>query len=168
MSHPSPQPKVSGDARQEASSVPPLAMALPLSRTSTLKEVWDVVKTVEAWPGVTIAPDGSGLCLTLGGVTLGHLRWNGRIDLPFAPEAGNRLIAEGMASRDPDRPGTNRVVFDVRTAADVDRAVWLLRLAYLSMDSKADTCASEVEHSASIPGDGSFLNRHGRCFGDGV
>ena len=39
-----------------------------------------------------------------------------------------------LASRDPDQPGTGRVVFDVRRSADVDRAVWLLRLAYLSAE----------------------------------
>ena len=105
-------------------------------------EVWGVVQAVEAWPGVQIAPNRSGLCLRLSGVTLGHLRWSGRIDLPFGPEARDRLLAEEMARRDPDQPDTDGVVFDVRTVADVDRAVWLLRLAYLSVDSKVDVCAS--------------------------
>ncbi len=106
------------------------------------KEIWRVVQAVEAWPGVQIAADRSGLCLSLSGITLGHLRWSGRIDLPFGPEARDRLLAEEMAFRDPDQPDTDGVVFDVRTVADVDRAVWLLRLAYLSVDSKVDLCAS--------------------------
>jgi hypothetical protein len=124
--------------------VPPATMAWLWSRTSKLKEVWGVVQAVGAWPGVAIAPDCSGVCLVLRGVVLGHIRWNGRIDLPFGPEVGDRLVAEEMASRDPDQAGTNQVVFDVRTVADVDRAVWLLRLAYLSIEPTVKICATGV------------------------
>ncbi|HSZ59991.1 MAG TPA: luciferase family protein [Tepidisphaeraceae bacterium] len=120
--------------------VPSAPMAFLWSRTSMLKEMWDVVQAVGAWPGVAIAADPNGLCVGMRGVTLGHLRWNGRIDLPFAPELGDRLVAEQMATRDPE---TDRVVFDVRTGADVDRAVWLLRLAYLNVGSKLDLCGND-------------------------
>jgi hypothetical protein len=109
-----------------------------------LKEVRHLLETIGAWPDVAIAPGRNGLCLTLRGVPLGHLRWNGRIVLPFGPEMGDRLVAEKMATRDPDRPDTRRAVFDVRTVADVDRAIWLLRLAYLSGDPKVDVCAAGV------------------------
>ena len=112
-----------------------------------VKEVWDVVQEVGAWPDVVVTTDLSGLCLTLGGAMLGHLRWNGRIDLPFGPEIRDRLVAEEMASRDPDQPDACRVVFVVRTMADVDRAVWLLRLAYLGVDSNLDACANDVAQS---------------------
>ncbi|MDB5289584.1 MAG: hypothetical protein JWL69_825 [Phycisphaerales bacterium] len=147
MTHPITQPEVSGNAHQVALTLPPLAMACMLSRTSTLKELWDVVKTVQAWPGVTIASDGSGLCLSLDGVQLGHLRWNGRIDLPFGPEVGDQLMAEDMVTRDPDPPETQRVVFDVRTQADVGRALWLLRIAYLNVDSKLECRKDSHDHA---------------------
>jgi hypothetical protein len=111
------------------------------AHSGMLKPVWDVVLAVSAWPGVIVAPDQNGLCLRLGGVILGELRWNGRIDLPFGPEMRDRLVTEGLAARDPEQIDTERVVFDVRTAADVDHAVWLLRLAYLSLDSNKDACA---------------------------
>jgi hypothetical protein len=123
---------------------PPAAMACLWSRTSMLKEIWDVVQEVGAWPGMQIVPDGSGLYLglALSGVMLGHVRWNGRIDLTFAPEIRDRLVAEEMASLDPDQPGARRVMLVIRTIADVDRAVWLLRLAYLNLDSNANSGAS--------------------------
>jgi hypothetical protein len=141
MRHSITQPDVSRDRQQEAVAALPAAMAGWIwSRTRMLKEVWNVVQVVGAWPGVSMAPDRNGLCLSLRGVLLGHLRWDGRIDLPFGPEAADRLVAEEMASRDPDQPDTGRVVFDVRSAADVDRAVWLLRLAYLSVESNVDVC----------------------------
>lgn len=97
-----------------------------------LIQVWEFLQTVSEWPELTISTDPSGLCIALHDVTLAHLRWNGRLELPFGPEARDRLIAEEMAAPDPDRPDSGRLVFDVRTLGDVDRAVWLLRLAYLS------------------------------------
>jgi len=99
------------------------------------KEVLDVVQAVEPWPGVHVTPRHDGLSLTLGGGALGYLRWNGQIELPFGPDVRDRLVAERLASRDPDHPDTDRVVIAIRTAADVDRALWLLRLAYLLSDS---------------------------------
>ena len=111
-----------------------------------LKEIWDVVQTVGAWPDARIAADDGGLCLSVRGVSLGHLGWSGRLDLPFNQEVGERLVAEEMAALDPDRFDAGRVVFEVQTTDDVDRAVWLLRLAYLSVGSKVDVCATPGSH----------------------
>ena len=147
MKHSIRQAEVFHDAPPEATPLPPATMAFLLSRTSMLKEAWELVQAVTDWPGVEIAHDPTGLCLALDGVTLGHLRWNGRIDLPFGPVIRDRLVAEAMASRDPEHPNVDRVVFDVRSAADVNRAVWLLRLAYLSMEPKVDVCATDVARS---------------------
>ncbi len=105
-----------------------------------LRQVFDVVQAVRAWPGVTLRRDRSGVCLAMREVVLGHLRWDGRIDLPFAPETASRLVAEEMARFDPEHPDGDRVVFDLRSAADVDRAIWLLRLSYLNLDAKVQVC----------------------------
>jgi len=122
--------------QQQHIAAPPEAMALLWSRVSWLKEAWDFVQTVMAWPGVTVAVERDGLCMALNGVRLGRLRWSWRIDLPFRREMADRLVVEQMVTRDPENPDTHCVVFDIRTPADVDRAVWLFRLAYLSADSR--------------------------------
>src|ERR1700722_3824618 len=122
MNHTIKQPIAPGDPQPQLLPAPPAAMAFLWSRTHLLKEVRAIVQAVADWPGMAIAPDRSGLGLTLRGVTLGHVRWSGRLDLPFGPEVQGQLLAEQMASRDPDQIDTDRVVFDVRTAADVDRA----------------------------------------------
>jgi hypothetical protein len=114
------------------------------SRTGMLKEISEIVHVVAAWPEVRITPSRSGLCLTLGNVTLGRLRWNGRIDLPFTPNVLRPLMAESMVERDLDEPDSERAVFEVRGMADVDRAVWLLRFAYLIGDSKVDVCRADT------------------------
>ena len=119
-----------------------------------LKEVREIVEAVAAWPEVRITPGRTGLCLTLGNVTLGRLRWNGRIDLPFGPNVLSPLMAEWMVDRDPDQPDSERAVFDVRGMADVDRAIWLLRFAYLIGDSKVDVCRVDSVGGAAQTYDG--------------
>jgi hypothetical protein len=148
MRHSTTQTDVSRDSRKDL-LLPPAAMAFVWSRTKMLKEVWNVLQEVRRWPDVAISPDPGGLCLALSGETLGHLRWSGRIDLPFNPEVGNQLVAEKLVSRDPDHPTTDKVVFDVHTLADVDRAVWLFRLAYLTADSRVDAPTSGL---GQLPG----------------
>jgi hypothetical protein len=122
----------------------PLVLAAPSaataawlwSRSDMLQQTWDVVQAAADLPGVVTTPHPGGLCLTLDdGAALGRLRWDGRIYLMFGPEVRNRLVAEEMARLDPDQPDADRVVFDLRSGADVDRAAWLLRLAYLYADS---------------------------------
>jgi hypothetical protein len=120
----------------------PNAMAVLWSRTSMSKDFWNVVQAVGTWPGAAITRDRRGLCLTLNGVKLGHLDWDGRLVLPFGPEMRNQLVAEKMANRDPDQANMEYAMLDVRTADDVHRALWLLRFAYLIQDAKQDACAS--------------------------
>ena len=151
MSHCITQPDAFRDLPRGALPLPPpMTMALLWSHTD-MKEVWQVVQAIRGWRGVAIETDSRGLSFMVSGATLGHLRWNGRLDLPFGAELGDRLEAEEMASRDPDEPETGRVVFDVRRSADVDRGVWLLRLAYLNVESgmragKTDNAHSPKEH----------------------
>jgi|1185.fasta_scaffold259139_2 hypothetical protein len=100
------------------------------SRTSLLQQIELVLHATQGWPGVVVQPDSRGLRFLAGSQSLGHLRWDGRLAVPFPAALGERLVAEEMAAQDPDHP-SERVVWIVRTAADADRAVWLLQLAYL-------------------------------------
>jgi len=109
-----------------------------------LKEVLDLIRAVEEWPGVSFASDRTGLSFTAGGVVIGHLRWDGRLDLAFTPVIRDQLIAEDMAASDPDRPETEGVVFAIRAPADVGHAVWLLQLAYLLTDPEEDDPAADL------------------------
>jgi len=131
------QSNASGDSEQDIVHVPVSAIAFLWSRTDLIAEIWQVVQTVGGWRGAEIRPDSSGLCLMLRGVGIGHLGWQGRIDLPFGPRVRDQVRAEGMASLDTHQHGTDRLVFDIRTPADVDRALWLLRLAYLVEDPQS-------------------------------
>jgi hypothetical protein len=110
----------------------PAAMPFLWTRTSKLAEVWEIVRATRMWPEVAITADSSGLCFSVTGNSMGHLNWEGRLELPFAPALLDELMAEDKADANPDR-----AAFQVQTNADVDRAVGLLRLAYLTADSKS-------------------------------
>jgi len=144
MNHSMTQPDVYRKLQQAWLPAQAAAMAALWSRTGMLKEISEIVHSVAAWPEVRIAPSRMGLCLTLGNVTLGRLRWNGRIDLPFGPSVLRPLMAEWMVELDPNQPDSERAVFEVRGMADVDRAVWLLRFAYLIGDSTVDVCRADT------------------------
>jgi hypothetical protein len=129
-------------SREHRVDILPNAMAALWSRTSMLKEFWNLVQAVGTWPGAAITRDRRGLCLTLNGVTLGHLNWDGRLVLPFGPEMRNQLVIEKMANRDRGPADMEYAILDVRTADDVHRVLWLLRFAYLAEDARRDTCAN--------------------------
>jgi hypothetical protein len=136
------------DLRALPKVVLPARTAVTASRwscPSLPKEVWDVVHTVGRWPDLAIVPDRSGLCLSLRGVTLGHLSWDRRVDLQFGPEVRARLADEELARRDPDMGDSDGIGLVLRTEADVDHAVWLLKLAYCSVDLRLDSTAAETE-----------------------
>jgi hypothetical protein len=114
--------------------LPPTMANMPFiwSRTSKVSEVWDIVRAIRLWPHVAITTDSNGLCFSVTGNSMGHLNWDGRLDLPFGPEAADELMVVETDNARPDR-----TVFRVRTDADVDSAVRLLRLAYLIVDPKS-------------------------------
>jgi hypothetical protein len=120
----------------------PNAMAALWSRTSMFKEFWDVVQAVGTWPGAAITRDRNGVCLTLNGVKLGHLDWAGRLVLPFAAQTRDELVPGKAADREPGQSVIGRSIFNIRTGADVNVALALLRFAYLIADAKQDACAS--------------------------
>src|ERR1700722_3053765 len=127
----------------------PNAAAALWNQTSLFKEFWDVVQAVGSWTGARITRDRNGLSLTLNGVNLGHLDWDGRLVLPFKPEIRDELVGTKIPRRIAHHPETGRSMFDVRSAADVDRALLLLRFAFLIADTKQRTNASAAAQGAS-------------------
>jgi hypothetical protein len=118
--------------------------------TARFSEIARLLHAVEAWRGVVIEPSPSGLRFVADGQTLGHLRWDGRLDVPLPAELARQIANEELATRDPNRLQRSQVVWMVRTHADVDRAVWLLRLAYLLT---VEDRMPEVPRSTGIPRD---------------
>ena len=87
---------------------------------------------VAGWTGVTVHPHRFGAReFRLRGVELGHLHPTGELDLPMSRALRNELIAQGMAEPHRWVPDSGWMTFRLGGDADLKRAVWLLRLAYL-------------------------------------
>jgi hypothetical protein len=128
----------SSDARQEdVLPAPPAHLPFLWTRTSKLKEVWDIVRATRLWPNVVITADRTGLCFAVTGFSLAHLNWDGRLDLPFRSTVLNEVVGAEADDRDSDR-----TVFQIQTESDVDSALRLLRLAYLIADSNSPRMCS--------------------------
>jgi hypothetical protein len=121
-------------------------------QTGRFKKIKQVLNEVETWPRVVIRSEHRGLQFTDGNRVFGRLQWNGRLEVIFPPQVRDRLIAEEMAVAEPDQSWSDRVVWMVRNAADVDRAVWLLRLSYLRFfaDPNSQTFPTNLQHGGAL------------------
>lgn len=91
-----------------------------------------IVSTAGAWPGVELAPlPGGGTILSVGGREFGHVHAAGVIDVPTTRGLRNQLLTDGVADRHHARPRSSWVTYRVRSPADVEGGVRLLRFAYI-------------------------------------
>jgi hypothetical protein len=93
----------------------------------------DITATVESWPGVVVEPHRfGGQEFTLGGREFGHVHGTRQVDIPFPKRIRDVVVAAGLTSTHHLFPESGWVTTYLRSGADAERAVWLLRIAYLS------------------------------------
>ena len=93
---------------------------------------------VSAWPRVSAhAHRFGGKEFRVGKAEVGHVHNSGEVDIPFPRAFHDELLARGLAQRHRWAPNTGWVTFRVRDEADIERAVWLMRLSYLRFALKA-------------------------------
>lgn len=93
---------------------------------------------VSLWPGISIRPYPSfGRQFRLGSSEVGRVLDDGTVEVPLTRPFRDALLAESQAQEHSLTQDSNRVVFHIRTAADLDHALWLLRLSYLRYALKA-------------------------------
>jgi hypothetical protein len=117
----------------------PITMASLWSRTNLIRELWDIVQSVAAWRGARIVESRGGLTLAVNDVNLGHLKWGGQLVLGFGLEARTAIADETIGCNEPDQWG-DVMVFNIRCASDVDRALCLLRFSYLISELDRNEC----------------------------
>jgi hypothetical protein len=87
---------------------------------------------VSAWEGISVKPHRfGGQEFTLGKVEVGHIHLNGMVDIPLPPRIRDQVVAEGKAGPHHLLPETGWITFYMRTDAEVEQMLWLLRLSYL-------------------------------------
>jgi hypothetical protein len=98
-----------------------------------------IMATVSSWPEVEIGPHRfAGVEFRLGRRELGHLHGDSVADIPFPRAVRDELVAAGRAFPHRWAPDSGWVTLPIQTAADVDRAIELFRMAYeRALDAKA-------------------------------
>ncbi|MCA0455211.1 MAG: DUF5519 family protein [Chloroflexi bacterium] len=97
-----------------------------------LARVEQVKNTVSAWAGITVNPHRfGGLEFNLGTVEVGHIHSDGMVDIPFNSKIRTQLLAERKAEPHHLLPETGWITYYIRSAGDVEQAIWLFRLSYL-------------------------------------
>lgn len=90
-----------------------------------------IERAVTSWEGVTSHTHRfGGKEYRLETRELGHVHGDQLVDIPFPMKVRNQLIAEGRVHAHHVLPASGWVSFYIRTEADVDEAVALLRMSY--------------------------------------
>jgi predicted DNA-binding protein (MmcQ/YjbR family) len=86
---------------------------------------------VSHWPGMSEAPHRfGGVEFKLGKREIGHLHGDRLLDVPFPRKVHDELIAAGRASAHHVLSQSGWISFWIKSPADTDAAVALLRLSY--------------------------------------
>ena len=110
-------------------------------------------QTVLSWPGMSASPHRfGGLEFNLGTVEVGHVHYNGMVDIPFNSKIRHQLVKEGSAEPHHLLKETGWITFFVRTEADVEHAIWLFRISYLFNATRANGRAI-VKEALDVPGE---------------
>ena len=87
---------------------------------------------VAAWPDVSIHPHRfGGREFRRGNAEVGHVHPGGIVDIPFPRTVRDALLAEKLAEEHHWVPDSGWITFQVRSEADLQHALWLMRLSYV-------------------------------------
>jgi hypothetical protein len=90
-----------------------------------------IQKCVMSWNDTTVHPHRfGGIEFRLGKRELGHLHGDVLLDVPFPIQVRNELLAAGMAEQHHVLPRSGWVSFHIRSDADVERGIMLLRRSF--------------------------------------
>lgn len=134
--------------------------------TSNEREMFalQVMTEVRRWSGVEMRAHPSaeqpgeidGVEFRLAGRQLGHMHETCAVHLSLTKALKQSVVGEGLAEPHSTSPDSAWAMFNPTTPADVDRAVWLLRLNYvrfrrqrLTLDAAANSAVLQ-EHEVAL------------------
>ncbi len=84
------------------------------------------------WAGVSAHPHRfGGVEFRYGRAEIGHIHEGGTVDIPFTRALRDELLSRGLAVQHRWVPDSGWTTFHIRSGADTDHALWLMRLSYL-------------------------------------
>jgi hypothetical protein len=100
-------------------------------------------QTVTGWRGVTTAAGEYGETdFVVGGRSLGHVHGGRQADIPFPRRIRDDLVAAGRTGPHHVHPNSGWTTLYIRTDADAERAVELLRINYDRIVQRAEATAA--------------------------
>ncbi len=107
----------------------------------------EIENRVTGWENVTVLPHRfGGIEFRLGKREIGHLHGDSLLDIPFPMKLRDHLIAEGRVEAHHVLPESGWVSFRLRSSADTEAAIRLLRLSYeLAFNSATKRAAKALQ-----------------------
>ncbi len=100
---------------------------------------------VSSWPDVSIQRQRfGGREFRFRAAEVGHIHTGGVVDIPFPRAIRDALLAQGLAEEHHWVPNSGWITFRVRSAEDVNHALWLMRLSYVRYALKTVTDPHKV------------------------
>ena len=97
-----------------------------------MTKVKKLEQEISSWQGISIHPHRfGGREFLFGKAEVGHVHIGGIVDIPFPRSIRDALLAEGLAAEHQWVPNSGWITFRIRSEADFDHALWLMRLSYL-------------------------------------
>ena len=90
-----------------------------------------ITQTLSSWEGVSTAPQRfGGVEYRLGTREIGHIHGDSLVDIPFPKKIRDEIVNASLAEPHHILPDTGWVSFYLRTEADVQKAIELLKRSY--------------------------------------
>ena len=90
-----------------------------------------ITQTLAVWDGVSTAPHRfGGVEYRLGTREIGHIHGDHLVDIPFPKKVRDEIVNAGLAEPHHILPETGWVSFYLQEAADIQKAIDLLRRSY--------------------------------------
>ena len=104
-----------------------------------------LVEQVSSWAGVSVHPHRfGGTEFQFGNAEIGHVHAGGVVDIPFPRSIRDALLEEHLAEEHHWVPNSGWTTLRMRSAPDLEHALWLMRLSYIRYSLKTAKNANEV------------------------
>ena len=98
-----------------------------------------ILREVTGWPGVTTATGQYGETdFVVGGRSIGHVHGGHQADIPFPRRIRDDLVTAGRTGPHHVHPDSGWTTLYIRTDADADEAIALLRINYDRVSHRAE------------------------------
>ena len=105
---------------------------------------------VSSWPNVSTHPHRfGGKEFRFAAAEVGHIHRGGVVDIPFPRSLRDALLLEDLAKEHRWVPNSGWVTFHVRNDADLNHALWLMRISYIRYALKTASNPAEMLENES-------------------